>query len=268
MEYPVLIRVKDKSLKIIKETPFYVGFNPACDMTVNNSALNDVHFRIDLLEDRYVVLEDRVTRNYTSVDDDYAIGYNEITLKDKSIIRAANELFIFVKGDGDFTPEAKNDKKRILIGRTMIKSKKIRKIPEVSEDFRVAEADKAFMSFMNNECINDVVFFAYERPYQGYESKKIVVCVSTEGQKGFIKRLRDVCGKTDKISNVEVTSLKMADDCEIEILDNLGNKIANEAFCWTGLVFCKEFEVSASTTELLINLKSFDKTVGSIKIEL
>ncbi len=267
MEYPVLIRVKDKSIKVIKETPFYVGFNPACDMCVSNNALNDVHFSIASHNGKYVVFDHSI-HNYTSVDDDFIISSEEIELKEKSIIRAANELFIFVKGDCDFIPENKRDERRKMIGSASIRARRRRKVQEIAENFKFATAENAFISFMKDSCVDDVVVFAYEMPNQSCDSKNIVVCVSTKEQKGKIKHLRDVYGKTDKISNAERTLLKMSDDCEIEVLDNFGNEIANESFCWAGMIFFKDFEVSTSTQTVTVNLKRCGKLTGTVKLEL
>ena len=267
MKYPALIRVKDKSVKTIKEIPFYVGYSSSCDMRINNNALNDIHFCIITDKDEYV-MEDQSTYFYNSVDDEFTSIAEKKTLKDKSIIRAANELFIFVKGDDNFVPEIKSSEERVALSRFGLRSRKIRKPSSVVETFKFIIANEAFISYMNDECVDDVVFFAYELPNQNCDYKRIAVCICTEGQKGNVKHLRDVCGKTDKMSNVEILSLKMADDCEIEVFDNLGNEVDSEFFCWTGLAFFKEVETSKSATGFSINLKRFGKTVGSIKIEL
>ena len=260
----MLISVKDKKVTLIKETPFYIGYNSACDITIKNKALNDVHLCIEFLKNKFVIAGSTAL-NYSSVDDEFIIGYENVEIHNYSVIRAANELFVFVEGEEDFEPCIKSAVKRDVLRRARLKWRRVDSLPD---SVKLVTANDYFSSYMNDECVDDVVFFAYERISEDFYKNKIVICISTESQKGTIKRLREISGTTGKISNAKITSLKMADDCEIEVRDDEDNIIARETFCWNGKVFFKGVEMPTSKRAVVINLKRCGKLVDSISINL
>ena len=271
MKYPALISVKNKKVYPIKETPFYVGSHPSCDVCIKNDALDWVHFGILSLREEGCLgfqLIDQGGKNTTSLKNSFVKGFSQESLTSNSVIRAANELFIFVEGDDEVVLENKGLDKSHFIRRLRFESMSKSRTLKIPERVNEATANDYFISYMNNETVDEAVFLVYETPSSDTQSKKIMVCAFAKEYKDNVKKLRKISGTTERAPKTKVAALKMADDCELEIFSSNGKKIDDVSFCWNGQIFFKEFEVSVAEETYLIKLSGADNSAEMIEFKL